>query len=455
MIKVKHKSRKKHQSITTTRIIMLGFIVGIILGTLLLMLPISVTPGNKISPIDALFIATSSICVTGLATVNIGLTFSAFGQAVLLFLIQIGGLGVVTFTMLFLIGIGHRINLSDRLLLMSAYNTDSIGGLLKLTEKIVKVTLVIELIGAFCYSFVFVPQYGAVGIWYSIFHSVSAFCNAGIDLLGKSSFNEYVGNPIINTTTICLIVAGGLGFPVYWEIERIFRERKKDCYKKKLSLQAKIVLSATAFLILSGAIVTYIFECNNPDTIGNLNLGDKIWACLFQSVTLRTAGFATIDQCNFTEPSCLVYIILMIIGGSPSGTAGGIKTVTFIIIIASTISNIRGEHNVVVFKRTISDEFVRRCLSIATFSISVWVLLTILLLFEQQCNFLDAIYEMASAIATVGLSRGLTGELTTLGKLLVSLTMYLGRIGPITLALAFNYSKKSHIESAKNKIIIG
>ena len=447
--------KKKYTALLTTRMIMLGFLIGIAAGTLLLCLPFSTRKGVDIDFIDALFVSVSSICVTGLSTINIGQTFSMFGQLVLLFLIQIGGLGVVTFTTLILIASGKRLNLNDRLLLQNAYNSDSLTGLLRLTIRIVKITLVIECIGALLYATVFIPQYGPVGIWYSIFHSVSAFCNAGIDLLGGNSFCMYRDNMVINLTTMALIVTSGLGFPVYWELARYFGCIRKKKSVHKLNLQAKVVLSATAFLILGGALVTMLFEWNNPDTLGGLPLPNKIMSSFFQSVTLRTAGFATIDQSFFRESSCTLYLVLMLIGGSPVGTAGGIKTVTVVVLFASMIANIRGNKSVTLFHRRINDDYVRRCTAIATFSISVLFLLTTCLLFIQECDFLDAIYEMTSAIGTVGLSRGLTGQLTQAGKIILCIAMYLGRIGPITLAFAFHYKNNSEIDYAENKIIIG
>lgn len=453
--KVQRKLKKKYTSLFTTRIIMIGFLVGIILGTVLLSLPISLQEGQDIKLVDALFVAVSSICVTGLSTVNVGQTFSFFGQAVLLCLIQIGGLGVITFVAFVLITAGKRISLSNRLLLQNAYNTDTLSGLIIMTKRIVKVTLIIEGIGAILCSFVFVPEYGPKGIWYSIFHAVSAFCNAGIDLFGGNSLCMYRDNVLINATTIALIIVSGLGFPVYWEIERLIKESRLDSPIRKMSLQAKLVLITTAVLVLGGAILTLIFEWDNPDTIGTLSFPKKCMASLFQSVTLRTAGFATIDQGYFRESSCTLYLVMMLIGGSPAGTAGGIKTVTFVIVMASMISNIKGSHHVNILGRKVSDEYVRRCVAIAAFSLTVLIVLTIAMFFVNEGDFLDTIYEMVSAIATVGLSRGLTGSLPAVGKIIVCMAMYLGRIGPITLALAFNYNDKSSFEYSESKIIVG
>ncbi len=447
----------KKRKTTTTGIIMLGFLIGALLGALLLTLPISARPGQSIGFLDALFVSTSSICVTGLSTVNIGQTFSAFGQVVLLLLIQFGGLGIVTFTTMVLWLFGRRITLADRMLIQSAYNLDTLSGLVRLTMRILKVTLCLEGLGAVGYAIVFIPEYGYRGIWYSIFHAVSAFCNAGIDLLGGNSFCGYRDNVIMNLTTVFLIIVSGLGFPVYWEVARVLRPHRSDGrYGRKMNLQAKIVLTATLALILAGAALTLLFEYDNPATLGPLGWPRKALAALFQSVTLRTAGFATIPQESFRPASCLAYLVLMFIGGSPAGTAGGVKTVTIVMLIASMLANIKGKKDVTVMNRKIADEAIRRCVAIVTFSFSVLMALTVALLAVQRSDFLDTLYEMTSAIATVGLSRGLTGALYPAGKLIVTLTMYLGRIGPITLALVFNSrTPADNISYADSKVIIG
>ena len=447
----------KKRKTTTTGIIMLGFLIGALLGALLLTLPISARPGQSIGFLDALFVSTSSICVTGLSTVNIGQTFSAFGQVVLLLLIQFGGLGIVTFTTMVLWLFGRRITLADRMLIQSAYNLDTLSGLVRLTMRILKVTLCLEGLGAVGYAIVFIPEYGYRGIWYSIFHAVSAFCNAGIDLLGGNSFCGYRDNVIMNLTSVFLIIVSGLGFPVYWEVARVLRPRRSDGrYGRKMNLQAKIVLTATLALILAGAALTLLFEYDNPATLGPLGWPRKALAALFQSVTLRTAGFATIPQESFRPASCLAYLVLMFIGGSPAGTAGGVKTVTIVMLIASMLANIKGKKDVTVMNRKIADEAIRRCVAIVTFSFSVLMALTVALLAVQRSDFLDTLYEMTSAIATVGLSRGLTGALYPAGKLIVTLTMYLGRIGPITLALVFNSrTPADNISYADSKVIIG
>lgn len=450
---------KKKMILSPTKIIMLGFFVFALLGAWLLKSPFALRQGVKLEFEDSLFVATSSVCVTGLSTVNIGETFSFFGQLILLFLIQVGGLGVVTFTTAILLVFSHRISLENRMVIQNAYNLETLSQLGTLTKKILLATFGLEGIGALGYAFVFIPEFGIKGIWYSIFHAVSAFCNAGIDLLGGNSFCAYRDNVMINMTTIFLILVSGLGFPVYWEIIRVFKTRKTSGKRgmiERLNIQAKIVLVMTLILFFGGAILTFVFEYNNPDTLGTLNLWQKIQASVFQSTTLRTAGFATIDQINFREVSCLVYLVFMFIGGSPAGTAGGVKTVTVAMLLTFLLDDITGRREADVFKRRVDDKYLRRSVAIITFSFSMLIILTVCLMCVEKCNLVDALYEMTSAIATVGLSRGLTGDLTGLGKMIVVITMYLGRIGPITMALAFNAKKKYGKASyAPSRIIVG
>lgn len=454
---------KRRRLFTTTRIILVGFLAGIALGTGLLMLPISSKTGEVTGFSDALFMATSSICVTGLATVSPAGHFSAFGQAVMLFLIQFGGLGVVTFTTALLLLVGKRITLTDRMLIQEAYNLDTLSGLVRLTLKILKGTLLIEGLGALLYLPVFCsdPEIGlGRGIWVSFFTAVSAFCNAGLDLLGDSSLIAYRGNLLVNFTTMALIVIGGLGFPVWWELLRVWRLERKWNWKrspwKSLNLHAKLVLFMTALLIFGGAFLTFLLEYDNPDTLGGLPLGEKLLASLFQSVTLRTAGFATIPQENFRHVTCLLFILFMFIGGSPSSTAGGIKTVTAALIAASVVSIVRGKPDTELFRRRVTDAVVRKALAVMMVSLSALFLLTFAVMYVQDGDYLDTMFEMTSAIATVGLSRGMTGTLHVLGKLIVVLTMYLGRVGPISLALAFNVeAKKKHALAAEGKVRVG
>ncbi len=314
---------------------------------------------------------------------------------------------------------------------------------MRITIRIVRGALAVEAGGALLYSLQFVPEFGLLrGVWYSVFHSVSAFCNAGLDLIGSDSLVCYRGNVLVNTVTMLLIILGGIGFPVWWNIldnvrELRRRHRRNEPGKFLPSAHTKLALAATAVLIFGGALLVFVMEYGNPATLGELPLGEKLMASLFQSVTLRTAGFQTIPQQSFRDGTCMVFLVLMIIGGSPSGTAGGIKTVTAALILASVAATVRGEETGLM-KRRFSDRLVKKAVAVFGVSVAALFVLTTLLLAVQSSDFLDTLYEMTSAMATVGLSRNFTGSLSEPGRLIVILGMYLGRIGPITMALAIN-----------------
>ncbi len=417
---------------------------------LLLMLPISSADGSWTNPVDALFTATTSVCVTGLVTVSTAAHWSIFGQIVILILIQFGGLGIVTFTTAIMIIASRRITLKDRLLIRDAYNLDSLSGLVNLTKRVLKGALIVEGIGAVFYMIVFIPKYGPSGIFKSIFNSISAFCNAGLDLIGDTSLKEFSGNVIINIVTMLLIVAGGLGFPVWWDL------LKKKFRFKKYELHTKIVVTTTIGLILTGAILVFLFEFNNPGTIGDMPVGEKIQASFFQSVTTRTAGFYTVPQENLTNASSFVSIIFMFIGGSPSGTAGGVKTVTIVMIMLTAFAIVRGRDDTEAFGRKISESNIRKGLAVVVVSLTTLTFTIALLCITQKLDFLDMLYEAVSAIATVGLSRNVTGSLDTVGKLIITFAMYAGRIGPISLALFFNTTTRNNIRHyPEEKIRVG
>lgn len=438
---MRYHRRKK--VFTTTRIIALGFLVTILVGTMLLMLPISATSGKVTNFVDSLFTATTSVCVTGLVTVPTYAHWTVFGQVVIALLAQIGGLGVITFTMLFMIVLGKKIGLKQRLLIQDAYNLNTIQGMVVLIKKIIKGTWIVEGIGALLYMTVFVPEFGWIGIWKSIFNSISAFCNAGMDVLGPDSLAPYVGNPVINITTMALIILGGVGFPVWWSVLNMLKERHRKHHTLRmgvhhLSLHTKMVLFITFFLILVGAFLVFVLEYNNPETLGNLPLWEKIQASFFQSVTTRTAGFLTISQSGLRNATALICCILMFIGGSPSGTAGGVKTTTVAILALTVVSIIKGRNDTEMFGRKINENLVRRALSIFMVSFVVMIIAVIALTIVQPGEFIDCFFEVISAIATVGLSRDFTTKLTIAGRIIIIITMYIGRIGPISLALFFN-----------------
>lgn len=439
--------------LSTTQTIMLGFFLAIIIGSILLALPISAANGECVPYIDALFTATTSICVTGLVTVPTVSTWSIFGQAVILFLIQIGGLGIVTIMTGLMISLHRRIGIGNRMLIQDAFNLNTLSGLVQFIQKVLIGTFVVEGIGALFYMFVFVPEYGAKGIWISIFNSVSAFCNAGIDIIAEDSLCAYAVHPLINIVTCLLIILGGIGYVVWWDVIRVMKNIKRQKLKcfQSLTLHSKMALSMTGFLIVTGAVAFLILEYNNPLTMESYSLPDKIQLSLFQSVTTRTAGFATIPQQHLTNASAMISLLLMFIGGSPVGTAGGIKTVTIAVLIVSAFSTIRNKEEVVFFKRTISKKAISKAVAVTSISFIIMFVSTVLLAAVTNADALDIVYETVSATATVGLTRNLTPMLNIWGKIIIIITMYLGRVGPISLVIAFG-TKKEKSNIIKNPI---
>ena len=436
---------------STTQIIMLSFLGAILLGSALLVLPFSTKSGESVDYIDALFTAVSATCVTGLVTLPTVATWSVFGQIVILILIQIGGLGVITITAGLMVAIHRKMGLKDSQLLSDALNVSTLSGLAEFVKKMLLGTFIIEGVGALMYMIVFVPDFGAKGIWISIFNSVSAFCNAGIDIVAENSLCNYATNPLVNVVTCLLIILGGLGYVVWWDIIRVLKDVKRTKFRCvfKLTLHSKIVLVSTFALILIGGVSILAFEYNNPLTLKNYNFFDKMQIAFFQSITTRTAGFATLPQENLTNASSIICLILMFIGGSPVGTAGGIKTVTIVVLFATTIATVRGKNEVTLFQRNLSKQVTRKAVAVAFSSFIIVALSTILLSLATDAPALDVVFETVSATATVGLSRNLTSSLNVWGKLILSATMYFGRIGPISLATSFNL-KKENINIIKN-----
>ena len=434
---------RKRRTISTTRIILISFLFVILIGSFLLWLPISTSSNAKVSYIDALFTATTSTCVTGLVTVPTYSTWNVFGQIVILILIQIGGLGVIAFMSAFMIIINRKFRLKDNLLIQDAFNLNTLSGLRKFVTNVFLGTIILETIGALLYMIVFIPEFGAKGIWISIFNSISAFCNAGMDIIGDSSLCNYSTNVLVNFITSMLIILGGLGFIVWWDVIRVFKEFKNKRFRclKNLTLHSKIVLSSTLVLIFGGAFLILLFEYNNPNTIGNLSLFDKVQVAFFQSITTRTAGFASIPQENLTNSSALISLLLMFIGGSPVGTAGGIKTITVVSLLAIAIASIRNKKEVVLFNRNLSSDITRKAVAVTCMAFIILFISTLSLSLVCDKSIIDIVYETVSATATVGLSRNLTSSLNDIGKLIIIITMYFGRIGPISLAIAFKSKK--------------
>lgn len=437
--------KKQRNAISTTHIILLSFLIAIVIGTLLLMLPISSVNREATPFLDALFTATTSTCVTGLVVTPTVSSWSIFGQVIILILIQIGGLGVITIMSALMILFHKKMGIGDRMLLQDAFNLNSLSGLIRFVKKVVLGTFVVEGIGALLYMMVFVPKFGLRGIWVSVFNAISAFCNAGIDIIAENSLCDYALNPVVNIVTAALIVLGGIGYIVWWDVLRVWKKarEKKVRLFGDLTLHSKIAITATLVLILLGAALILVFEWNNPDTIKDYTILQKIEVALFQSITTRTAGFATVPQENLTNASSVLCLLLMFIGGSPVGTAGGIKTVTFVVLIASAFATIRNKEDVELFDRCLTKKAVSKAVAVTCMSFMIMFVSTMLLSVVTDAELLDIVYETVSATATVGLTRGLTTSLNSIAKVIIIITMYLGRVGPISLAVAFNHKKEN------------
>jgi trk system potassium uptake protein TrkH len=410
-----------------------------------------------------MFTATTSICVTGLVVVDTFSHWSIFGQIIVLILVQIGGFGVITLYSGIMLMLKKKFSLSTRLLIQDYYNLDSIHGLIKFLKRVIKDTLKVEGVGALLYSFIFIPKFGFFkGLWVSIFNSVSAFCNAGMDVMGPNSLIDYNTNIPVNVITITLIVLGGLGYVVWFDIIETAKLSYAKGYSpivfwKKLSEHTRLVIHLTLFFLISGTLLVLGFEWNNPATIANLPLGNKILTSFFQSVTFRTAGFATVPQEALTPSTCLIGCIYMFIGGSPVGTAGGVKTVTIFVLFINALSFIRDRNETVAFNRAVSPELINKATAIITSNLIVTIVLMLALMQTAQIPLLSAAYEIFSATGTVGLSRGLTSNLNLAGKIVVMIGMYAGRIGPISMALFFKTkrSSKNDIKYANGHFIVG
>lgn len=412
-------------------------------------LPISQN-ATKVPYIDCLFTATSSVCVTGLVTVATYSTWSFFGKLIIIILIQMGGLGFMTFATLIALVMGRRITLKDRLIIKEQTNSIDMQGMVKLIRYILISTFTIETIGAFLLMTKFVPMYGFKGIFYSFFHSISAFCNAGFDILGPNSLIDINTNFFILLVIGLLIVIGGIGFNVILDILH------NGFDFKKFSLHSKIVLTTTVLMLSITSVLIFAMEFFNPETIGNLSLTDKISNSVFQAVTLRTAGFSAINQSKLLDSSSVLSILNMFIGGSPAGTAGGIKTTTFALLIIVALSEIKGQEDVEVFNRRIRFSQVKKALAIITLSM-VWVIfVTFAILVIDKAKYLDVVFEVVSAFGTVGLTRSLTPTLNIISKILIISTMYIGRVGSLTILFALSNTKnKKAYKEAHENIIIG
>ena len=449
--------------LSPAHIIPLSFLLAIAVGTLLLLLPASSAKGVETDFLTALFTSTTSVCVTGLVVVDTYAHWSLFGKIVILILIQLGGLGIVSAISMVMLFLRRRFSLRSRTLLLDALNLDSRLGLLSFLARIFKWTFLVELLGAALYCIEFIPRFGVLrGIWISVFTSISAFCNAGLDILGPDSLSRYAGSPLVIWVTMALIVLGGLGYIVWFDIGRCVRDGIRFRFSprqaiRRLGAHTRLVLRLTAGLILLGAVLIFLAESRNPATMGSMSPGDKILNCLFQSVTFRTAGFYTVPQENLSDFSCLVGYLWMFIGGSPIGTAGGVKTVTMYLVFANAISYAHARKASVLFRRKISDELMQKAAAIVMISFLTLLVSSLLLLALEPVSMTDGLFEAISAVATVGLSRALTPSLHTAGRIIIIATMYLGRIGPISMALFLARPKpeKNSISYAEGKFYVG
>ncbi|TFE27901.1 TrkH family potassium uptake protein [Cohnella luojiensis] len=438
-------------SASPPRTLLLGFTFIIFAGAQLLRLPISSANGETMSFVDALFTSTSATCVTGLVLFDTGTYFSTFGHWVILLLIQIGGIGFMTMATLFALILRRRISLKERLILQESLNQGSIEGLVRLVRKVIFYALALEMVGAVLYSARFALDMPlGQAIYHGIFHSISIFNNAGFDLSGDfSSFSSYSTDLFMNVVSMVLIILGGFGFIV---LADLFEIRKKW----QFSLHTKVVLGVSAGLIIIGAVIIFLFEFTNDRSIGNDAFGHKWLVSLFQSVTTRSGGITTVDISEFRQATQFFIIILMFIGASPGSTGGGIKTTTFAVLVGAVLAMIRGKEDVVLFRMRLSQERVYKAVTVTLFCIGIVMLGTMVLATTEDAAFLKILFEATSAFGTVGLSMGLTGNLTVAGKLTIIFLMFIGRLGPLTLTYALG-PKPGRVlyRHAEGKIIIG
>jgi len=445
---------------TPVQLVVLSFLAVIITGAILLMLPYSSLSQRFTDPITAIFTATSATCVTGLVVVDTGTHWSLFGQIVILLLIQIGGLGYMTISTFFLIFANRRVTLRQRFLLKEGLNVYKLTGIISFAKTIFFTVLFFEGLGAFALSLRFLKDFTPVkSIWMGIFHSISAFCNAGFDIVGNfKSFTGYANDLTLNLTVMTLIIFGGIGFYVIWEILNKIRDRFTSGERKKLSLHSKLVLRITAILIISGAIFILLLEWNNPATLRGLPLRGKILSSFFHSITPRTAGFNTLNTGLMNPATLLITIFLMFIGGSPGGTAGGVKTTTFAVVIFLLLSAFKEKTPITSNGRTIKLSIVRRAVFITGFAVFIILVSTFLILVAQGQKFtlLQALFEVTSAFGTVGLSTGITGQLSSFSRIVIIATMFIGRVGPLSFILSFATRKeKIHPEYPEEEVAVG
>ena len=453
-MKNKLRSFIKHSASNALLVIALGFAGIILLGSILLALPCAASSGESIGWFDGLFTSTSAVCVTGLIVRDTGTSFSVFGKIGLLCLIQVGGLGFMTFATMLMRLLGRQISLRDRMLIRESMNEEGVGGMVSLSAWVARSAFTVELAGAAVLALRFVPQFGwAKGLGYSIFHAVSAFCNAGFDLFGNySSLTGYCGDWMINLAVMALIVIGGLGFSVL----RNLLSLRKGGY---LRVHTRLVLVTYGTLMVFGFLFTLVAEWNNPQTLDGLDFFEKLLAALFQSVTFRTAGFNTIDQAALRPATKLVGSLLMITGAAPASAGGGVKVTTLAMIFLAVRATVRGDSSIVAFRRSFSNSLVRRALAVMMIALIIMLFDTVVIsLLQPELDFMDILFECASAVGTVGVSAFGSARLNVFSRILIILTMYLGRIGPLTMALVLAHRQgqdKGKIQYPEGHVMIG
>ena len=443
----------KNKSFSPYMTILLSFMVVTILGGILLSLPISMRDGKSVKLIDGFFIATSAICVTGLSSIDIGSVYNIFGQMVILVLIQLGGLGVITFTSVIIIMISKKIGYYTKKIVQEDINIDTTFKIEEYVKKVIFSVIIIEFIGTVILFFEFIKKFGFLkAVYYSFFHSVSAFCNAGFSLFSDNLYG-FKNSFIINMTIPLLIFLGGIGFSTILNCYNVLRKKEK-----RLTSTTKLSIKISIFLVIIGMVAMFILEYSNKSTIGNLSFGQKLEASFFQSVTTRTAGFNTISILGLKRSTSLLFVILMFIGASPGSTGGGIKTTTIGLIILGTLATLKNKDTIEYDKRSVSWRIYSKAITVLFISlIYTTICVFLLILFERNKNLLDLVFEVFSAFGTVGLSRNLTPSLADISKFILIVTMFVGRVGPLTIALALSKSnlKKGHYTYPQENILIG
>lgn len=428
--------------------IIAGFAAIILAGALVLSLPAASADGQRTGFLTSLFTATSAVCVTGLVVVDTADFWSPFGQGVILLLIQVGGLGYMTVATLMALAIGRRIGLRERMVLQESHNLYTIGGIVRFTRTVVLITLAIEAVGAALLTVRWWPEFGPGRAAYlAVFHSVSAFNNAGFDVMGGfRSFTAYAGDLSVNLTLAVLFILGGLGFTVLVDLGR----------PKRFTLHAKVVLTTTAALIVLGTVLVLLLESSNPDTLGRLPAGQRVLAAFFQAVTPRTAGFNTLDTARLLDPTLMLLVALMFIGASPGGTGGGIKTTTFVAPMAVIIAQLRGRPDAELFWRRLPAVAVYKAVTIALVGVAFVVTMATALAFTERVEFIQALFEATSAFGTVGLSTGITPDLSAIGRIIVIFTIFAGRVGLLTMAFALTRRQQpANFRYPEERIMIG